>query len=249
VEFKIDIRECTRVEELTECVQIQREVFSLPESELSPVRHLVVTREAGGFVTGAFDGPRLAGFVLSVPTFFDGERGFYSHMTGVRESYQSKGIGAQLKWAQRTEALARGVELIKWTFEPIKPRNAFFNLEKLGAVVREYKPNFYGTNYGQPARPGRQIDLPSDRLFAEWHLTDPVVAALSEGKGRPQHAEPIETIEVTKDWAHLVANEPEAAAAELNRIRTRFMSAFAADLVVRGFERHDNRPAYLLFRD
>src|SRR6185369_4127287 len=103
---ELEIRECTSLDEFAECVQIQREVFALPESELSPVRHFVVTINAGGFVIGAFDGERLAGFVLSVPAFLRGERTFYSHMTGIRAEYQGYGIGAKLKWAQRSRALA-----------------------------------------------------------------------------------------------------------------------------------------------
>src|SRR6476620_7118656 len=157
---ELEIRECNRLDEFEECVQIQREVFALPEAELSPVRHLVVTKNAGGFIIGAYDGDRLAGFVLSVPAYLRGERAFYSHMTGVRSEYQSLGVGAKLKWAQREWALAEGVKYIKWTFEPVKARNAYFNLEKLGAIVREYKPNFYGTDYATTT----QVGLASDRL-------------------------------------------------------------------------------------
>ena len=101
---KLDIRECTTLEQLGECVDLQREVFALPEVELSPVRHFVVTKNAGGFTLGAFDGDRLAGYVLSVPAFLRGEKAFYSHMTGVRSEYQSLGVGARLKWAQRERA-------------------------------------------------------------------------------------------------------------------------------------------------
>src|ERR1043165_6557209 len=121
----IEIRECTTLDELAECVQLQREVFTLPERELSPVRHFVVTKNAGGWALGAFDGDQLAGFVLTVPAFLRGERAFYSHMTGVRPEYQSHGIGARLKWAQRARALSEGVTYIRWTFEPVKARNAF----------------------------------------------------------------------------------------------------------------------------
>src|SRR2546421_12173193 len=104
----IEIRECVTLQELSECVQLQREVFALPEVELSPVRHLIVTKNAGGFTLGAFDGDRLAGFVLSVPAFVDDRRAFYSHMTAVRSEYQGHGIGARLKWAQPERALADG---------------------------------------------------------------------------------------------------------------------------------------------
>src|SRR5437016_4824417 len=94
----IEIRECTTLGELAECVELQRDVFALPEVELSPVRHFIVTRNAGGFTLGAYDGDRLAGFVLSIPAFLHGEQAFYSHMTGVRAEYQGHGIGGKLKW-------------------------------------------------------------------------------------------------------------------------------------------------------
>jgi predicted GNAT superfamily acetyltransferase len=97
----IEIRECRTFDELSECVNLQREVFALPEIEISPVRHLIVTVNAGGFVLGAFDGEMLVGFVLSVPAFLRGQAAFYSHMTAVKASHQSSGIGGSLKWAQR----------------------------------------------------------------------------------------------------------------------------------------------------
>ena len=245
----LEIRECTTLEEFYECVQIQREVFALPEAELSPVRHLVVTKNAGGFVIGAFDGKRMAGFVLSVPAYLRGERAFYSHMTGVRAEYQSLGIGAQLKWAQRERALSEGVKYIKWTFEPVKARNAYFNLEKLGAIVREYKPNFYGTDYATSAHVGGDIGLESDRLFAEWQLESSKVAALAAGKPYIAEQEPAAMIGIMNDWFDLVRDEPERALAEQGRIRGEFEAAFSDRLVCRGFRRDERRPAFLLYRE
>ena len=128
MEKEIEIRECTTLEDMTECVQIQREVFALPETELSPVRHFVVTKNAGGFILGAFSSRELIGFVLSVPAFLRGEKAFYSHMTAVRADFQGHGVGAKLKWAQRARALELGVKFVKWTFEPWKARNAYFKI-------------------------------------------------------------------------------------------------------------------------
>lgn len=246
---EIIIRECLTLDSLSECVQLQRDVFALPEVELSPVRHFVVTKNAGGFVLGAYDGERLAGFVLSVPAFLRGEQAFYSHMTGVRAEYQSLGIGARLKWAQRTRALAMSVQYIKWTFEPVKARNAYFNLEKLGATVGEYEPNFYGTDYTTAAQTDKQIGLASDRLFAEWHLNEPKVKALAAGEEFTESRELAGTIEIMNDWLGLVEADPEAALAEQQRVRAEFQTAFAEGLIGRGFRRDDERPAYLLFRD
>lgn len=242
---QIEIRECTTIDELAECVQLQREVFTLPESELSPVRHLVVTKNAGGWSLGAFEGDRLAGFVLSVPAFLRGERAFYSHMTAVRPEYQSRGIGARLKWAQRARALSEGVTAIRWTFEPIKARNAYFNLEKLGAVVCEFRHNFYGTDYASSS----QIGLASDRLFAEWHLDCERVAALSRGDPSAELREPAAMIEIMNDWAGLVEADPQAALKEQARIRAEFNEAFGDGLVCRGFMRDGARPQFLLYHD
>jgi predicted GNAT superfamily acetyltransferase len=245
---EIEIRECETLDEFSECVQIQREVFTLPEAELSPVRHLVVTKNAGGFVIGAFDGDRIAGFVLSVPAFLRGERAFYSHMTGVRAEYQSLGIGAKLKWAQRERSLALGVKFIKWTFEPVKARNAFFNLEKLGAIAREYMPNFYGTDYAASAMIGSSVGLPSDRLFAEWHLESPKVMALQSGQEFVSETEPASVIEITGDWQALVREDSRRAIAEQTRLRRDFEIAFGNGLVASGFRRDRDRPAYLLYK-
>ena len=238
----IEIRECTTLDELAACVDLQREVFALPEIEISPVRHFVVTRNAGGFALGAFADGELIGFVLSVPAFLRGEKAFYSHMTAVRAAYQGTGIGARLKWAQRERALAYGVRCIKWTFEPVKARNAFFNLEKLGAIVTQYEENFYGVDYSAD----KKIGLASDRLFAEWHLESEKVNALADGKPWAEDREPAACIVVPLNWSELVKT-PEKALSEQLRVRGEFQSAFAEGLVGRGFARDELKPRYLLY--
>ncbi len=246
MENEIEIRECATLEQLAECVELQRDVFALPEVELSPVRHFIVTKNAGGFTLGAFEGDRLAGFVLSVPAFIRGQQAFYSHMTGVRSEYQSLGIGAKLKWAQRLRALSVGVKYIKWTFEPVKSRNAYFNLEKLGAAVTEYHPNFYGTDYMTVPDSPAKIGLASDRLFAEWHLESEKVKALAVGETYTETIETAEEIVIMPEWRMLVEHDPEAALAEQIRIRGEFQRALADGLVGRGFRRDRERPAYLM---
>lgn len=243
----IEVRECVTLDELAECVQLQRDVFALPEVELSPVRHLIVTKNAGGFTLGAYDGERLVGFVLSVPAFMRGERAFYSHMTAVHVEYQSFGIGGSLKWAQRTRALVEGVRYLKWTFEPVKSRNAYFNLEKLGAIVSEYEVNFYGVDY--TTTPGQKIGLASDRLFAEWHLESEKVEALATGEKFVETRDAAARISIMPDWFGLVMSDPAAALAEQIRIRGEFQAAFADGLIGRGFERDDEKPSYLLTKD
>lgn len=247
MENSIEIRECVTLDELAACVQLQRDVFALPEVELSPVRHLIVTKNAGGFTLGAYDEGRLVGFVLSVPAFMRGERALYSHMTAVDPAYQSYGIGQRLKWGQRGRALADGVKYIKWTFEPVKSRNAYFNLEKLGAIMSEYAVNFYGVDY--TTAPGSQIGLASDRLFAEWHLESDKVRALASGETFVETCEIATEIEIMPDWLSLVEMDPERAHSEQLRIREEFQKAFSQGFVARGYRRDKERPAYLLTLD
>ena len=245
---EIEIRECTTFDVLSECVELQREVFALPEIEISPVRHLIVTVNAGGFVLGAFDGKMLVGFVLSVPAFLRGQAAYYSHMTAVKATHQSSGIGGRLKWAQRDKALSLGVKFVKWTFEPWKARNAYFNLEKLGAILSEYQPNFYGIDYTTASTGGVPIGLASDRLFAEWHLESAKVIALSNGEEFIETDTPEVEIAVTPDWAALVARDSSEAIAEQKRLKAEFEPAFERGLVGKAFRRDEKTPAYLLYK-
>jgi len=245
----IEIRECTTLDELSACVQLQRDVFALPEIEISPVRHFIVTNNAGGFTLGAFARRELVGFVLSVPAYLRGERAFYSHMTAVAGKYQGLGIGAKLKWAQREKSLSEGVRLIKWTFEPVKARNAYFNLEKLGAVVREYQENFYGTDYGALPDQREKIGLASDILSAEWELESEKVAALAMGQPFKEMRSIAREITVPVNWSGSVSSDRQVALDEQLRIRAEFAAAFTEGLVCRGFRREGKPPAYLLFEN
>ncbi len=244
---EINIRRCETLDELDACVKLQKEVFALPDLEVSPRRHLVVTISAGGFVLGAFAAERLVGFVLSVPGFLRDERFFYSHMTAVAADFQSLGIGANLKWAQREQALNENVKFIKWTFQPFQARNAFFNLEKLGAVIKSYAPNFYGTDYSTAPEQKGEIGLDSDRLFAEWHLENEKVVALSKGESFTEKTEVAATIEISNDWNDLVKHNPKKAVLEQQRVKNEFRKAFAENLICRGFYRDDEKPKYLLY--
>src|SRR5438874_13303453 len=97
----IEIREVTAIDEYDACINLQREVFGLPDLEISPRRHLIVSHRAGGWTLGAFAGGRLIGFVHHLAAVKGDDIFGYSHMMAVAAEYQNKGVGAQLKWAQR----------------------------------------------------------------------------------------------------------------------------------------------------
>ena len=247
---QIEVRDCATFEEFDRCIELQREAFALPDMEITPRRHLIVTRRAGGWTLGAFARDEMVGFVHHmVAVAGEGEVIGYSHMMAVARAYQNRGVGARLKWAQRARALSEGRRLIKWTWDPMQARNAHFNLNRLGVVVRSYAVNFYGTDYiTMPRETTRDVTLDSDRLFADWHLDSARVNLLAEGRPVDQAPAPAQTIAIPPDWATLVRQDPAEARREQLRVRAEFHTAFSAGLVCAGFQRDDTRPRYLLFR-
>ena len=253
---EITIRECATVEEFDQCVRLQREAFGLPDMELSPRRHLIVARSAGGWTLGAFAGVRMVGFVLNQvavrrpPPAGAEEVIGYSHMMAVAKDFQNRGVGARLKWAQRERALEEGRRFIRWTWDPVQARNAHFNINRLGVVARRYAANYYGTDYSSATGEfGKPLGLDSDRLVAEWMLDSPRVEAFARGEKPEDLGEPAAAVEIPANWNALIREDAEAARAELQRVREEFQNAFAAELVCAGFERDQSRPRYLFFRE
>ena len=243
---EIIIRECTTIEEFDTCISLQSEAFGLPDLEISPRRHFIVSRQAGGWTLGAFEGDRMVGFVHHLVAVRPNDEIFgYSHVMAVARDYQNKGVGARLKWAQRAKAMSEGRDFIKWTWDPMLSRNAHFNLNRLGVTVETYSDNFYGLDYD---RPGENPGLPSDRLFASWNLNSPRVSALAAGLTNTIDAEPVKTIAIPTDWSAVVKRDTHEARETQVRVRTEFQNAFAEQLVCAGFERGDGESRYLLYR-
>jgi predicted GNAT superfamily acetyltransferase len=244
------IRECTTMAEFDACIRLQREVFGLPDLEVSPRRHLIVSRLAGGWILGAFAGEHLVGFVHHLAAVRANEIIGYSHMMAVSARYQNRGLGAQLKWAQRERALTEGRNFIRWTFEPMRARNAHFNLNRLGVSIRSYAVNFYGWDHGtEVSADGTQFNLDSDRLIAGWELGTPRVAALARGDASPVPSVPVARVKIPADWSALMREDAREAERELLRVRSEFQNHFAAGLVCAGFERDAAHPCYLFYRD
>lgn len=249
-ESEIALRECTTVAEFEQCIALQREVFSFPDVEISPRRHFIVTRCAGGWALGAFIEDKLIGFVHHLVAASGAEVYGYSHMMAVKSEYQNRGIGARLKWAQRARALQEGRTLIRWTWHPMQARNAHFNLNRLGVVVRSYAVNFYGTDYIVPASEMKNAPgLDSDRLFAEWELDAERVKTLANGETSELTGAPDAFIEIPPDWTALVKRDAATARREQQRVRHEFEQAFKRGLVCKAFQRDADHPRYLLFSD
>ena len=246
----VEVREVLSIDEYDACIKLQRDVFGLPDLEISPRRHLIVSREAGGWTLAAFNEGRIVGFVHHLAAVRGEEIFGYSHMMAVAADYQNLGVGAKLKWAQRARALSEGRDFIKWTFEPMRGRNAHFNLNRLGVVIREYAVNFYGTDYvtNPVEQSAGASGMDSDRVFASWDLRSSRVEAFAAGRDF-QLTEPDQVIEISADFTALLRSDPVAAKREVLRVREEFLALLGAGLVCRAFDRHANRPRYLFYRE
>ncbi len=161
--MSIVLRKLTEKSELEELEQLEAAVWS--PSSVIPLHMTLTLHKFGGLFLGAFDQERMIGFLYSFPGFRDGQPHLCSHMLGFLPEYRKQGLGVQMKWLQREEALRLGHTCITWTYDPLETVNAYLNIAKLGGVVRHYLPNCYGELSDEMNR-----GLPTDRFLVEWFL-------------------------------------------------------------------------------
>jgi len=226
----ITVRALSGLHEFTDIVNLQRIIWGWGDLDILPVRFFVVARDIGGQVLGAFDDNFLCGFCVAVPGVRAGGASYlHSHMLGVLPEYRDCGAGRMLKLAQRDDALARGFNLVEWTFDPLELKNAYFNIQKLGAVIRRYLPNHYGITSSS-----LQGGLPTDRCVAEWHLN------------RTRHeTTTLARIPIPAGLDRLRRTDPGEVLQIQQRVAGLFQQNLADGLAVTGFERSPDFGTYL----
>lgn len=236
----IEIRALHTHDEFVEAVQLQQVIWGFEEVELLPVRLFVTATKVGGQAFGAFDGGRMVGFCLAIPGIKAGGGSYlHSHMLGVAKEYRDAGVGRLLKLEQRREALSRGIELMEWTFDPLEIKNAYFNMERLGAIVRRFVLNQYGTTSSK-----LHGGLPTDRCIAEWWLNSPRVEAILSGVKR-ERAPEVARISVTSEIYKIKETDHARAREIQQRVSEQFQENLAKGLAVTGFERTLEAGSYL----
>lgn len=220
----IEIRRVSTAAEYRAVEDLQKEVWACDEREIVPAIHMIPASHVGAILLGAFDGEAMIGFAYGFPGFEGEHRIIHSDMLAVRASYRDRGVGRDLKLAQREHALAAGIHRITWTFDPLQSRNAYLNFVRLGVTADRYIRDFYGTT-SSPLHEGG-----TDRLWVTWDLDG--ASPLRGGEERriaiPSRATDVRT------WRE--------------RTRHEFEDAFAAGFVVRGFERGAEMSEYVLTR-
>lgn len=228
----ITVRELNSISDFQAAVRLQTEIWGFSELDALPVRLFVVARKIGGQAFGAFAGERMIGFCVALPGLKPGHDPYlHSNMLGVVKEYRNAGVGRMLKLAQRDDALARGIRLMEWTFDPLELKNAYFNMERLGAVVKRYVLNQYGVTSSK-----LHGGLPTDRCVAEWYLDSARVRAILAGQPEPR-PEILARIYVPGNIDVLRQENPSQLREIQQRVTSEFLELFRQGLTVVGVER------------
>ncbi len=236
----IRIRPLQEVEDMSIGVDLQRRVWGYAEIDTVPDQIFIVARESGGQVLGAFHEDKAIGFALAFAGVHGARIHLHSHMVAVLPEYQDRGVGRTLKLAQRDDAISRGIDLIEWTFDPLELKNAYFNLVRLGAVVRRYLPNFYGRT-SSPLHGG----LPTDRLVAEWWVRSARVEELLDGK-LPKAGRDRVRIRIPAGIRQITSSNPAEAESIQTGVRSQFERYTAEGRAAVGFEFDLEQGSYVL---
>jgi predicted GNAT superfamily acetyltransferase len=242
VKQEIRIRAMEEAQEMGVCVDLQQRIWGYAPLDTVPDQIFIVAKKTGGQVMTAYEGDTPVGFALAFAAMREGLTYLHSHMVGVVEGYQNRGVGRLLKLAQREDALERGINLIEWTFDPLQLKNAHFNIERLGAIVRHYIPNLYGRTTS-PLHAG----LPTDRLVAEWWVRSQRVEDVLAGRPRPTGSD-CQQIAIPADIRRICRDEPLAAEKIQKDVREQFLANIAEGRAAVGFEFNKEKGTYLLER-
>ena len=239
------IRPCRTINELAACVALQKTVWGYADYEVYPLRLFITLGRIGGHVIGAFTATdELVGFVASLPAWREEARYYYSLSLGVSPAHENRGLGLALKLKQRAAALRAKITRIEWTFDPLRAKNAFFNMVRLGAVVGRYSTDHYG-----PVESRLQQGLPSDRLVCEWWLSHPRVRRALQGRSpRPARKTPAAEVVFPADFQSLAESEPEEARALQAALRVKLQGYFSSGLVITDVIRGQDSARYVLDR-
>lgn len=173
-------------EQHDQAVELQKNYWGDDAGNLVPRHMLHSLANYGGHIIGAYDRPRLVGFVMGfIGTDIDIDHQdarpaianllIMSKRMLVLPQYRGRNIGYRLKMAQRDIALKQAIRLVTWTVDPMLSANAHINIRKLGGVIQRFSANYFGLDEPDSLR--------ADRLFVDWWVTHRRVTERALGKG------------------------------------------------------------------
>ena len=224
MESEIEIRILDQADEMVAVSTVFQQVWGAV-TPLVDAHLLRAIAHSGGYVVGAYDGGHIVGASFGFLGRYQGDLALHSHVTGILPGVQHAGIGRAMKEHQRSWAAGHDVPWITWTFDPLVRRNAWFNIEVLGARIAEYLVDYYGTMNDSINGNGE-----SDRLLVAWP-SDASVTPPTTMSGADTVLAP-----TPDDIVKLRRTDPAEADAWRLRLRERLEPAMSRG-VVTGFTR------------
>ena len=218
----INIRDITSITEMRDVEDLQKQVWGCSDRDIVPALTLKPSVEVGGILVGAFDSDSLIGFAYGFVGLEGNQAIIHSDMLAVKPEYRNLNIGYQLKLAQRERAIARGITIMTWTFDPLQSRNAHLNFRKLGVVSAGYKINYYG----EETSSFLHRNIGTDRLWVHWPLMGERVRRRLESK---EESLPIlkEVTPLVRIWAD---GSPETSELNKDCVQKQFMVEIPSDI-------------------
>ena len=209
--------------------------------------------DSGNVPILAFDGTEAIGYVLGwAGVGPDDGLHVHSHMLATSPDRRHRGVGYALKLAQRALALEQGIEMVRWTFDPLIARNAYFNLHKLGAIADRFERNHYG-EMSDELNAGER----SDRFTVRWDLVrepgprlvdgrEAVLEDAGEGPGevRPPRGGSA-SVAVPREYTELRAADPSLASAWRDASALAIEACLGAGMVAAAFDASRSRYAFV----
>ena len=219
------IRTLETAAEMASIVTIFQQVWGTT-TPIVNVELLRAIEHSGGYVAAAYESGRVIGASFGFLGRHRGEGALHSHVTGILPGVQHGGIGRAMKNHQRVWAGEREIPWITWTFDPLVRRNAWFNIEVLGAHVSEYLVEFYG-----PMTDSINAQDESDRLLVAWPTGDDVTRPSAPAEST------VIQVETPDDVVVLRRTNPIEALDWRHRVRSQLGDRLTNGAVVTGFTR------------
>lgn len=129
---------------------LQEALWPMTDARYTPQAVMLEGADNGGLYLGAFQGPRLIGWMFaSLGLIPNGNRidpvaaarlKIYVRMVAVTPSLQNQGVGHALLLGARDYAVRLGVHLITWSFNPLASGQSWLFIGKLGGIVNGHEP-------------------------------------------------------------------------------------------------------------
>jgi predicted GNAT superfamily acetyltransferase len=228
----LEIRRLETAAEMRAVERVLQQVWGT-STPFAGVELLRAIAHGGGYVAAAFDAGNVVGASFGFLARHRGEPALHSHVTGILPGVQHGGVGRAMKNHQRAWAASQGLQWVTWTFDPLVRRNAWFNIQVLGAEVGEYLEDFYG-----PMTDSVNSNDESDRLLAAWRCdgTDPGEPDDDDATAEPDDPAAAR-VPTPEDIVVLRRTDPAAALAWRRRVRDELGGRLARGGTVTGFTR------------